>query len=152
MPASRSITVAPWLPRTTMVLSAAGLVVSAYLAVEHFTGSTTLACPATGVVDCTRVTSSPQSTVIGIPLPLLGLAFFAAMLVLGRPWAWTTRSQPLRRARLGATGVGVAFVLYLIYVELFVLDAICLWCTAVHALTIGLFAVVAWGTAITADP
>jgi uncharacterized membrane protein len=152
MPVSRPLTVAPWLPLSSIVLSVAGLGVSAYLTVEHFTASTTLACPATRVVNCLAVTNSPQSTAMGVPLPILGLAFFAAMLALGLGRAWASPSPVVRRARLAAAALGVAFVFYLVYVELFVLDAICLWCTAVHALTIALFAVVAWGTATTADP
>jgi uncharacterized membrane protein len=38
-------------------------------------------------------------------------------------------------------------VLYLVYAELFILDAICLWCTAVHVLALALFAVVGVGAA-----
>jgi uncharacterized membrane protein len=39
-------------------------------------------------------------------------------------------------------------VFYLVYAELFVLDAICLWCTAVHVITVALFGAIAWGTAV----
>ena len=39
-------------------------------------------------------------------------------------------------------------MVYLVYAELFVLNAICLWCTAGHAITITLFSVIAWGTAV----
>jgi uncharacterized membrane protein len=42
---------------------------------------------------------------------------------------------------------GVGMVLYLVYAELFILDAICLWCTAVHVLALALFAVVGFGAA-----
>ena len=38
---------------------------------------------------------------------------------------------------------GVTLVLYLIWTELFRINAICLWCTAVHILTIALFTIVA---------
>jgi uncharacterized membrane protein len=38
-------------------------------------------------------------------------------------------------------------VVYLVSVELFALNAICAWCTAVHVVTIALFAVIALGTA-----
>jgi uncharacterized membrane protein len=48
----------------------------------------------------------------------------------------------LRWARLGSLIVGVVFVLYLIYTELFILDAICLWCTSIHIITFLLFALV----------
>jgi uncharacterized membrane protein len=36
----------------------------------------------------------------------------------------------------------VVFVLYLVWAELFRIDAICLWCTVVHVVTLALFAVV----------
>ena len=38
--------------------------------------------------------------------------------------------------------VGVLFVFYLVWAELFQIDAICLWCTVVHALTLVLFGLV----------
>ncbi|MBO0808979.1 MAG: hypothetical protein J2P32_11850, partial [Actinobacteria bacterium] len=46
---------------------------------------------------------------------------------------------------------GIGFVIYLIYVELFVVNAICLWCTSVHVITFVLFCLVVtsaalWGT------
>lgn len=54
----------------------------------------------------------------------------------------------IRYGRLGFATLGVIFVAYLVYAELFVIDAICLWCTAVHVLTVALFAVIAFGTAL----
>ncbi|GAB3929064.1 hypothetical protein GCM10029976_028010 [Kribbella albertanoniae] len=44
--------------------------------------------------------------------------------------------------------VGVVFVLYLVWAELFRINAICLWCTVVHALTLVLFALVVIRTAL----
>jgi len=44
--------------------------------------------------------------------------------------------------RLLSVGVGTIFVLYLVYVELFRVDAICLWCTSVHVLTFLLLVIV----------
>ena len=43
------------------------------------------------------------------------------------------------RARMAAAALGAATVLYLVYVELFRIGAICLWCTAVHVLAVCLF-------------
>ena len=40
------------------------------------------------------------------------------------------------------SGLGAATVLYLVYVELFRIGAICLWCTAVHVIAVCLFGVV----------
>lgn len=132
-----------------LVLAMGGMAVSAYLTIEHYTAPTTLACPDTGVVNCQKVTSSPQSHIFGIPVAVLGLVFFAAMTALDLPRLWRTASRPLHLARVAAATIGVVMVLYLLGVELFIVDAICLWCTAVHALTFSLFAVVALGAALT---
>lgn len=137
-----------WAARMSAPLCVAGLGVAAYLTVEHFTTSTTLACPETGVINCQRVTTSPQSTVLGVPLALLGIGFFAAMLALCLPAAWKSPSPIIRRARLVLAASGVLFVLYLVYVELFVVNAICLWCTAIHVLAVALFAVIVFSFAL----
>lgn len=138
-----------WVAPAALALAVAGLVVSAYLTVEHYTASTTLACPETGVVNCQKVTTSAQSHVFGIPVAVLGLVFFAAMTALNLPRLWRTPPRALHLARLAAATIGVVTVLYLLGVELFVVDAICLWCTAVHVLTVALFAVVALAAAVT---
>jgi uncharacterized membrane protein len=140
------------LDRVALALSALGLLVAGYLTVEHYTASTTLACPETGIVNCQKVTSSAQSAVFGIPVALLGLLFFAVMLVACLPPVWRMTQPAVRLGRLAFAGVGVAFVVYLVYAELFVLDAICLWCTAVHVLTVALFAVVAFAAALDPAP
>lgn len=136
-----------WATVSSLLLSLAGLGVALYLTVEHYTASTTLACPDIGVVNCQKVTTSAESSLLGVPVALLGALFFAGMAIATLPVAWRLALPLVRRARLLAAGVGVAFVLYLVYVELFVVDAICLWCTAVHVLAVALFAVVALGTA-----
>jgi uncharacterized membrane protein len=136
-----------WPAVTTLVLSVLGLAVSVYLTIEHYTSSTTLACPETGVINCQKVTTSAESSIVGIPVALLGLIFFVAMLPLCLPAAWRSRRPELRWGRLAFTLVGIGFVIYLVYTELFTLDAVCLWCTAVHVITVLLFAVVALGTA-----
>jgi hypothetical protein len=51
---------------------------------------------------------------------------------------------------LVAATSGVALVMWLVYVELFRLDAICLYCTAVHVITVLLFITIALGTVATA--
>jgi uncharacterized membrane protein len=136
-----------WLPISTTILAIIGLLASAYLTYEHYTASTTLACSDSGVINCLKVTTSAQSKVFGIPVALLGLLFFVAMVPACLPVAWRSRSRMIRRARLAVATVGILFVFYLIYAELFIIDNICLWCTAVHVVAVALFAVIAFGTA-----
>ena len=134
-----------WVEPSTVVLCATGLAMSGYLTVEHFRDPGTLACPATATVNCARVTTSAQASLLGVPVALLGVVFFAAMLLVCLPVAW--RDPRLTSIRAGLAGVGVAFVIYLVYAEMFLVGAVCLWCTAVHAVGVALFAVVAFATA-----
>jgi len=136
-----------WLAPASLALGLAGLAVATYLTVEHYTASKTLACPETAVLNCQKVTTSAQSVVLGVPVALLGLLFFIALVPLCLPLAWRSAHPAVRWGRVLFALIGVCFVLYLIYAELFVLDAICLWCTAVHVITLALFAVIALGTA-----
>jgi uncharacterized membrane protein len=55
------------------------------------------------------------------------------------------------RVRLAAAGVGALSVLYLVWVELFRVNALCLWCTAVHVLALALFAAVVLGAASSSE-
>ena len=138
-----------WLQLTSLALAIGGLGVSVYLTIEHFTGSTTLACSDNGLVNCLAVTKSSQSMVFGVfPVAVLGLAFYVFMVAATTPWAWRSRRREIALARFGSVIVGVGFILYLIYVELIQVKAICLWCTSVHVITFLLFVIVAFAAAI----
>ena len=139
-----------WVAPSTVALSAAGLALSTYLTIEHFRDPGTLACPATATVNCARVTTSAQATLLGVPVAVLGVAFFVAMVLVCLPFAW--RDLRLTVLRVALAGVGVGFVIYLVYAELFLVGSICLWCTAVHAVTLALFAAVAFATAARGVP
>ncbi len=125
--------------RTTLVLSLLGLAVSVYLTVEHFSASTTLACPATAAFDCLKVTTSTWSTIAGVPVAVLGLVFFVAMTALA-----LLTGRIAADLRVIAAGVGTLMVLWLVYVELFLVDSLCLWCTGVHVLTLALLGTTLW--------
>ena len=139
-----------WLQLTTFVLALAGLGVSIYLTIAHFTESALAGCSESGLVNCTKVTTSPQSYVFGIPVAVLGLAFYLFAVVIMSPWAWQAARREIHLLRIASLVVGIGFVLYLIYAELFIIGSICLYCTSVHAITFVLFvltviAAATWG-------
>jgi uncharacterized membrane protein len=136
-----------WLQLTTFVLALAGLGVSIYLTIAHFTESALLGCSESGVVNCTKVTTSPQSYVFGIPVAVLGLAFYLFAAAIMSPWAWQAARREIHLLRIASLVVGIGFVLYLIYAELFTIGSICLYCTSVHAITFVLFVLVAFAAA-----
>ena len=141
-----------WLPAVSLAVALIGLGLSIYLTYEHYTSSATLACSDNGVVNCLQVTTSAQSKVFGIPVALLGLVYFAAMVPACLPVAWRSRAAWLRYGRIGAGAVGIAFVFYLLYSELFTIGKICLYCTGVHVVTVLLFAVILFGQASVTGP
>ncbi len=146
-PATR---IAPlWLQLTTWALSFAGLGVSIYLTITHYDTAVTLVCSDKGLVNCGLVTSSPQSMVFGIfPVAVLGLAFYVFMVAATSPWAWRSAYPQVAVVRLASVIVGIGFVLYLVYTELFTLDHICLWCTSVHVITFLLFVLILVSAAV----
>jgi uncharacterized membrane protein len=140
----------PWIVGT--LLSVLGLGASSYLTYEHYTGSKSLACPAAGahsVVNCLKVTTSPWSMEHGVPVAVLGLVFFVIMLTLQSPSAWRSPRLAVRAGRIVWCLVGLGSAAKLIYDELYKIDAICEWCTSVHAITFLIFVATVFGTVST---
>jgi uncharacterized membrane protein len=148
-PAEAGIKIPPlWFQLATWALAIAGLGVSIYLTITHYDSSVPLACSDTGTINCALVTHSAESMVFGIfPVAVLGLAFYVFMVAAVSPWAWRLKFPALTWVRVASVVVGIGFVLYLVYTELFTLNAICLWCTSVHGLTFLLFVLIVGGTA-----
>src|SRR5689334_22505090 len=138
---------APWLQIATLVLALAGLGVSIYLTIAHFTETALAGCSESGLVNCTKVTTSPQSYVFGIPVAVLGLAFFVFCVAIMSPWAWRSSRREVHLVRIASLVVGIGFVLYLVYAELFTIGSICLYCTSVHVITFLLFVLTAFAAA-----
>jgi len=129
-----------WLQIVTFVLALGGLGVSSYETWAHFNGSTLFACSGNGSENCTAVITSPQSEVFGwIPVAILGLLFYVFVVAIMSPWAWRIQRREVGLLRLGAMIVGMGFVMYLIYAELYDIGSWCLYCTSVHIITFLLF-------------
>jgi uncharacterized membrane protein len=130
-----------WQPVTTLLLSLAGLGVSIYLTITHF-DKVLLVCDTNATINCEKVTTSPQSEILGIPVAMLGLLFFVPMILLCLPAAWRSADRRIHLARLVLSVTGVGMILYLIIAELFIIKAICLWCSSVHLITFVLFVII----------
>jgi uncharacterized membrane protein len=103
------------------LLALAGVAVTAYLVFVRYSG-TRLACTTGG---CETVQHSKYAKLAGIPVAVLGLAAYVAVLL-------TALSARVEAAAIGAaiTLAGLAFAVYLIVVQVAVIDAICQWCLA----------------------
>lgn len=147
-PSATGLIVPRWVPVAGLPTVAAGLAVATYLTIAHFDTASLLACPGTRIINCEKVTTSPESQILGIPVAILGLVFFAVMAVAMLPATWRTAHPAVRFGRLLFALTGIGMVVYLVYTELFTLDAVCLWCSAVHGLTLILFAIIVAGTVL----
>ncbi len=118
------------------VLALAGLAISTYLMVTHW-GGTPIACA--GVGDCEYVNSSPYATLAGVPVSGLGAMLYAGLLLASVGWAMRPHDVRLQAGYWGLALAGFGYAGYLTYVELYVLDAICVWCmTSAALLTVSL--------------
>ncbi|MFZ0136936.1 MAG: vitamin K epoxide reductase family protein [Candidatus Sulfotelmatobacter sp.] len=108
-----------------VVLSVAGIVVSAVSLQRHYAKSATAFCDVGERFSCDIVNRSEYSTVIGIPVAAIGIAGYGLLLAL----ATIYRSRTETPTRLLAAAVaGLAFALYLTYVEGYVLETWCILC------------------------
>ncbi len=135
-----------WAWPVSLFIILCGIGVASYLTYVHYTDVRNLACSDKGVINCAKVTTSAQSHFLGMPVAVLGLAYFVGMALLCLPWLWRRPEPIVRYARLAAALGGVAMVLWLVYAELFIINAICLYCSVVHGLALLLFLVVTAAT------
>lgn len=140
-----------WLPFSTLVLSVLGLLDAGYQTYTHFSNTGLVGCSAKGDA-CVVVQTSSYAWVFGIPVAVLGLAFFVFMVVINSPQAWRAKNPLIHRLRLAAVVVGMLFVLYLIYNELIRIGQICPYCTSVHIITFILFALIVYQATAPAKP
>ncbi|MCI2415698.1 MAG: vitamin K epoxide reductase family protein [Candidatus Aramenus sp.] len=113
-----------------LALCVAGVCISAYLTHETLSSSQLLGfCDVNSYVSCSAVVSSPFSRLFGVPVALLGLSWFSLMLVL-----WVAKRDWLVYPWL----VGIFFVAYLVFTEVYFIHAICLLCSTAHAIALAM--------------
>lgn len=110
----------------------AGLAIAGYLTYVHYAEID----PVCATGGCERVQASEYSELAGVPVALLGLIGYGAIAL-----SLAARGD-LGRALTAALAIaGFGFSLYLTYLELWVIDAICQWCVASAVLMTALAAV-----------
>ncbi|PKN98209.1 MAG: vitamin K epoxide reductase [Chloroflexi bacterium HGW-Chloroflexi-4] len=110
-----------------IVASIIGFVDSAYLTIIKLTNSPIYCTP--GLGDCESVQNSQWATIWGIPIALLGALAFLVLILC---FVFEKRISILRNyidyMIFGISFFGFIYSLYLTYLELFVIHAICQWC------------------------
>ena len=122
----------------TALLSLAGFFVALYLYLFKIGIIGTLACGAGG---CETVQASSYSRFLGVEVALYGVIGYLSLLVLSLV-ALQRDSADRRMPGLlfVMSGLGLGFTVYLTYVELFVIHAICRWCVGSEIIILSIFA------------
>jgi len=106
-----------------IAVSFAGFLDAAFLALEHFLNR----IPPCGFNGCEVVTTSAYSIVFGVPVALLGAIYYFLMFT-GAVFAWQKGGDSYFRLLGRATWIGFLTSLWFIYVQLFVINAFCMYC------------------------
>ena len=107
------------------VLAAAGIAVSSVSLDHHFRKSKTSFCDFGQSFNCDIVNRSEYSTVAGVPVALIGIIGYAALLAFAT--FYREKAETPGILLFGSLG-GLAFALYLTYIEKYVLATWCILC------------------------
>jgi uncharacterized membrane protein len=110
------------------LLALVGLFVALYLWLHALGFGGAIKCGASG--ECETVQTSQWAVFFGLPVAFYGVVGYFAVLIVAlaslRPAALAQTGWNL--VLLGLATIGVVFTVYLTYVELFLIHAICRWC------------------------
>ena len=113
------------------LVAVAGVAVSSVSLYEHFATSTTSFCNFSDTFNCDLVNRSQYSTVLGVPVALIGIVGYLLLTTLATAYRNLLQTPVLL---LIASVIGLGFALYLAYVEKFLLGVWCFLCLTSLAL------------------
>jgi len=124
------------------VLDVIGLGIAVYLSVVELNGEVPVCGPIHG---CEEVARSEYSRIAGVPVAVFGVGLSLVLLTLALAW-WRTDLYALLLAHYGLSLAGVIFEVYFLYLQVFVIGAVCIWCTSYGVSLIARFgvALVVW--------
>jgi uncharacterized membrane protein len=115
---------------TIALLALAGIAVSSVSLAHHYADdSESSFCAVDETFNCDLVNKSIYARLFGVPVALIGMVGYAALLAL----AFVRSRWGRRLLALAALG-GLGFALYLTYIEAFILGVYCLLCLTSLAL------------------
>ena len=124
------------------LVALAGIFVALYLTLYKLGYIGTLVC---AVGSCETVQTSKWATFLGFPVGGWGVAYYVAVLAVSLAGLSPALSEhrAVSQILVAMTGFGVLFSLWLTYLELFVIHAVCQWCVISALLATALF-VICW--------
>jgi vitamin-K-epoxide reductase (warfarin-sensitive) len=107
------------------VVALAGVAVSSFSLYHHFSKSKSSFCNISESFNCDLVNRSQYSTVLGVPVALVGIMGY--LLILGLATVYREKAETPAMLLI-VSAVGLGFALYLTYIETHVLGAWCILC------------------------
>lgn len=125
------------------ILAVCGIVVSSVSLQHHYAKSKTEYCDIGETFNCDIVNRSSYSSILGIPVALIGMLGYAALAGLATVYRGREDTPLLL---LGGAAAGLAFALYLTYIEARVLGVWCILCLSSLSLisSISVLSLVVW--------
>jgi uncharacterized membrane protein len=123
--------------RVMIALSILGIILASYLVYVHYSGTKPVCTAGTA---CIKVQTSQWSKLAGVPVALMGLIGYIAILAS----LLAPDTEEIRTATLGMTLIGFAFSGYLTYRELYSIHAICEECATSAVFMTLLFGCALW--------
>lgn len=124
----------------SLILGCIGFGVSLYALILHVqtkSSAGSLTCDVSDSVNCTKVIGSEYGEFMGLPLGALGMSYFGVVIAMAFLPAFVQCSASwIARRQLVVATVGAVISVYLAYISYFKLQAVCLVCTSVHALSV----------------
>jgi uncharacterized membrane protein len=108
-----------------VVLDVVGLLIAGYLSVVEVGGGVPSCGPLKG---CETVATSEYARIGGIPVAVFGVALSLILLTLALAWI-RTDNPLLLDVHCGLSLIGVIFEVYFLALQVFVIHAVCIWCT-----------------------
>lgn len=107
-----------------------GFLDASYLTISHYTGAT-LNCSI--LKGCEQVTNSPYAVILNVPVALLGALYYLTILILSLLY-FDTKNAFILKIIAPFTLLGFAASIWFVYLQFFVIKALCQYCM-VSALT-----------------
>lgn len=124
-----------------VILSIFGIIDTSYLLYEHFAKIVPPCSVNLSFIDCGEVLNSVYSQIAGIPVSLFGLIYYSFILGFSLSWLKLRSIRVMKILSLLST-CGFSVSLFLMYVQLFIIGKVCLYCTLSAILSIGIFLII----------
>lgn len=126
-----------WLVVAFFIAALVGFADASYLTAEHVRGTVP---PCSVLVGCERVLTSEYASIKGMPLAALGMLYYGTVLVMLIAY-FDTGNRRILHATAWLVAVGFLCTLFLVYAQVFIIEALCPYCLVSAFATTVMFAI-----------